>query len=76
MVTGFSVILGAVFMVLPDDTGTGSPTPTPGPFYICLFNTSNIKLESAYTSMSMSFDFHAFITIVFPAYRSLCRLCL
>ena len=40
------------------------------PYYICLF-ASNIKLESAYTSMSLSFDFCAFIVIVVFAYRSL-----
>jgi len=40
------------------------------PYHICLF-ASNIKLESAYTSMSLSFDFCAFIAIVVSAYRSL-----
>jgi len=58
----------------------GPPFPSPTvirppeiklePYYICLI-ASNIKLESAYTSMSLSFDFCAFITIVVFAYRSL-----
>ena len=40
------------------------------PYYMCLF-ASNMKLESAYTSMSLAFDFCAFIAIVVLAYRSL-----
>ena len=39
-------------------------------YYICLF-ASNIKLESAYTSMLLSFDFCGFVAIVVFAYRSL-----
>ena len=40
------------------------------PYYMCLF-ASNMKLESAYTSMLLSFDFFAFTTIVIHAYGSL-----
>ena len=39
-------------------------------YYICLF-ASNMKLESAYTSMLLSFDFCGFVTIVVFAYGSL-----
>ena len=39
------------------------PEIKPEPFYICLF-ASKIKLESAYTSMSLSYDFCPFIAIV------------
>ena len=40
------------------------------PFYICLF-TSNPKLELAYTSLSLAFDFCAFITVVVSVYRAM-----
>ena len=40
------------------------------PYYMCLF-ASNMKLESAYTSMLLSFDFCGFVAIVVFAYRSL-----
>ncbi|KAF9643936.1 hypothetical protein BDM02DRAFT_3191066 [Thelephora ganbajun] len=77
IITGFFVmlttaqsILGAIFLASPDNAAIRLPEIKLEPFYICLF-ASNIRLESAYTSVSLAFDSCAFITIVVFAYRSL-----
>jgi hypothetical protein len=83
--TSAQVMLGMVFLASPDNSGQYSDPPhirasadrfvaiqlpeiKIQPYYICMF-ASNIRLESAYTSLSLAFDFCAFIAIVASAYK-------
>ena len=65
-----SCALGVLTMPPPIPIVLQLPDIKLDPFYVCSF-TTNAKLGSAYTSLSLVFDFCAFITVVVSAYTSL-----